>query len=61
MGLFWRKIMREYLKTTEEVLREQECTAAGLTSSEVEKRMNRFGPNKLNEGEKESSFKKFLK
>ena len=53
--------MREYLKTTEEVLREQECTAAGLTSSEVEKRMNRFGPNKLNEGEKESSFKKFLK
>ena len=31
--------MKEYLKTTDEVLREQGCTAAGLTSSEVEKRI----------------------
>ena len=45
--------MREYLSSSDDVLREQGTDAeAGLSSSEVEKRQAKYGPNKLKEEEK---------
>ncbi|KAL4335966.1 hypothetical protein GQ457_07G038250 [Hibiscus cannabinus] len=43
----------------EEVFQQLECTREGLTSAEVEKRLQIFGPNKLEE-KRESRFLKFL-
>ena len=45
--------MREYLSSSDDVLREQGTDAeAGLSSSEVEGRQAKYGPNKLKEEEK---------
>ena len=52
---------QEYLSGIDEVLRAQNSTEAGLSSAEAEKRLQQFGRNKLEEGEKESIFKKFIK
>lgn len=52
---------QEYLSSMEDVLREQNSTEAGLSTAEAEKRLQQYGKNKLEEGEKESLFSKFVK
>ena len=45
--------MKEYLASTEDVLKEQSTNAeTGLTSAEAQKREAKYGPNKLKEEEK---------
>jgi len=53
--------MKEYLKSTDEVLAEVSSSEGGLTSGEASSRLEKHGPNKLAEGKKESVFRKFLK
>jgi len=52
---------QEYLSSMEDVLRDQNSTEAGLSTAEAEKRLQQYGKNKLEEGEKESLFSKFVK
>lgn len=52
--------MKEYLQTAEEVLKQINSTATGLTNSEAEERLRNNGPNKLKEAEKVSLFVRFL-
>ena len=54
------KNMKHYLEESEKVLKELGTTQSGLTSVEAEKRLSENGKNKLDEGEKDSLFKKFV-
>ena len=53
--------MKEYLKTSAEVLSGLSVGAQGLTSAEAQKRLEQNGKNKLTEGKKESVLRRFLK
>lgn len=53
--------MKEYLSSIEDVLKEQNSSAEGLSSHEAEKRLEQFGKNKLKEGKKASLLERFLK
>lgn len=52
---------QEYLSSVGEVLQRQNTTAAGLTNCEAQKRLEKYGKNRLEEGKKESLFKRFMK
>ena len=52
--------MKEYLESSEAVLRAQKTTAEGLTTDEAEKRLAEHGKNKLEEGKKKSLAARFL-
>ncbi len=52
--------MKDYLKSSEEVLKEQKTEWNGLSSSEAAKRIETFGKNKLAEGKKVSLIQRFL-
>ncbi|MEA4973270.1 MAG: cation-translocating P-type ATPase [Candidatus Metalachnospira sp.] len=52
--------MKEYLLEVSDVLNEQKTTQEGLSNAEALKRLEEFGPNKLEEGKKESTLHKFL-
>ena len=51
---------KTYMQSTEEVLQGLDTTAGGLTTQEAEKRLEKYGPNKLKEAEKISMFRRFL-
>ena len=53
--------MKEYLSSIEDVLKEQNSSEQGLTSSDAEKRLQQYGKNKLKEGKKASLFERFMK
>lgn len=53
--------MKEYLKSTDEVLRDTGSQAAGLTAAEAERRLAEAGKNKLAEGKSESLLHRFLR
>jgi len=53
--------MKEYLSESSAVLREHRTTEQGLSSDEASSRLSSVGPNKLEEGKKESLIKKFLR
>ncbi len=53
--------MKHYLENREEVLSDLSSHEEGISSSEAEKRMEKFGKNKLAEGKKQSLLQKFLK
>ena len=53
--------MKEYLSGIEDVLKEQNSSEQGLTSSDAEKRLQQYGKNKLKEGKKASLFERFMK
>ncbi len=53
--------MKEYLSSVEEVLKEKKATEAGLSSSQVEERINFYGKNKLQEGKKVTLLERFMK
>ncbi|MBR2350677.1 MAG: cation-translocating P-type ATPase [Clostridia bacterium] len=53
--------MKEYLKSTSEVLGEVKSTSDGLDSAEAAARLEKNGKNKLAEGKKESLIKRFFK
>ena len=52
--------MKEYLCSSEEVLKEQGVTDKGLSPADASERLSSHGPNKLAEGKKESLLHKFL-
>ena len=52
--------MKAYLERCEEVLKQQNSDAAGLSSAEANKRLAEVGPNKLQEGKKKSLLERFL-
>ena len=52
--------MRDYLKPSEEVLKEQKTEWNGLSSAEAAKRVDTYGKNKLAEGKKVSLIQRFL-
>ncbi|HJB91299.1 MAG TPA: calcium-translocating P-type ATPase, PMCA-type [Candidatus Eisenbergiella merdigallinarum] len=52
--------MKEYLRSAQEVLKEQESSAEGLRTDQVERRRNEFGPNRLAEGKQASLLQRFL-
>ncbi|MGG5315566.1 cation-translocating P-type ATPase [Enterococcus sp. AZ072] len=49
-----------YAEETETVLEKMQSTQEGLSSSEAQKRINEFGPNELDEGEKKSMIARFF-
>ena len=51
---------QEYAKTSEEVLKELNTSAQGLSAAEAKKRQEQYGPNKLKDAEKKSLFQRFL-
>ena len=51
---------REYTRSAQQVLEEQQTTAAGLSADEVERRREKFGPNKLKEAEKPTLLQRFI-
>ena len=53
--------MKEYLKSSTEVLDELSADAQGLGKSEAQRRLEKYGKNKLVEGKKESMLHRFLK
>ena len=53
--------MKEYLSSIEDVLKEENSSEQGLTSSDAEKRLQQYGKNKLKEGKKASLFERFMK
>ncbi len=53
--------MKPFLQDTKSVLEHLRSTEDGLSSSEVEKRSEQYGKNKLAEAKKESLFHRFLK
>lgn len=53
--------MKEYLQSTEEVLKELNSTDNGISNKEAEKRLEENGKNKLDEPEKDGIIKKFVK
>ena len=52
--------MKEYLKEQEAVLAEQQTTADGLSGAEVQRRIEKYGKNKLAEGKKVTLLQRFL-
>ena len=54
-------ILKEYLRSSEEVLKEQGVTTDGLSEKQAAERLEKNGPNKLVEGKKESLIHRFLK
>ncbi|MCQ2463012.1 MAG: calcium-translocating P-type ATPase, PMCA-type [Clostridia bacterium] len=52
--------MKHYLEESKAVLKELNSSENGLSSAEAEKRLAEKGKNKLDEGEKEGLFKKFI-
>ena len=52
--------MHAYLSDWQEVLRELDTRAEGLTGPEAEKRLEKYGPNRLAEGKKTPLWKRFL-
>jgi len=53
--------MKEYLKDVSEVLESVDTTANGLSSEEAERRIAKYGKNKLKEAKKDSLFVRFMK
>lgn len=53
--------MKEYLKSTEEVLKECNSKSNGITSKEANERLERNGKNKLQEAKKDGILKRFFK
>ncbi len=51
---------QEYTQSSQEVLRQLEATEAGLTSAEVSRRQEKYGPNKLKDAEKKTLLQRFL-
>ncbi len=51
---------KTYMQSTQEVLQSLQTSATGLSSQEAQKRMEQYGPNKLKEAEKISTFRRFL-
>ena len=52
--------MKEYLSTAAEVLQSQQSGEEGLSQQEAQKRLEKVGPNKLEEGKKVPLIKRFL-
>ena len=52
--------MKEYLRSSAEVLAEQNSSENGLNKSEAALRLEKVGPNKLKEGKKVSLLRRFL-
>ena len=52
--------MKHYYISKEDVLREVDSTTGGLTSSEAEYRLNKYGRNRLEEGKKTTIFERIL-
>ena len=52
--------MKEYLSSYEDVLREQDSSAEGLSCREAAERLGKYGKNKLKEGKKTPLWKRFL-
>lgn len=52
--------MREYLKSSEDVLKELDSSAGGITTAQADERKAKYGLNKLKEGEKKSLLRRFL-
>ncbi len=52
--------MKEYLRSSAEVLAEQATNENGLSKEEAQKRLEKVGPNKLKEGKKVSIIRRFL-
>ncbi len=52
--------MKEYLSSFEDVLKEQNSSPEGLSTQEAEKRLEKYGKNKLKEGKKVPLWKRFL-
>ena len=53
--------MKEYLKSSDEVLKEQESSEQGLSAAKAAERLAKNGPNKLAEGKKVTLLQRFLK
>lgn len=53
--------MKEYLSTYEEVLKEQNSSEQGLTTTEARDRLSKYGKNELEKGKKTSLLQRFLK
>ena len=53
--------MKEYLSSTEDVLKKVSSDSNGLSSEEAEKRLQSDGKNKLEEPKKDGIVKKFIK
>ena len=51
---------KTYTLTTEEVLKQLDVDAHGLNDQQVQQRQEKYGPNKLKEGEKPSLLQRFL-
>ncbi|WP_125587846.1 cation-translocating P-type ATPase [Companilactobacillus jidongensis] len=49
-----------YAQSESEVLTELDATSEGLNSEQVNERVNKYGPNKLDDGKKKSLLQKFL-
>ena len=53
-------MMKTYMQSSEEVLRELGVTAEGLSTEEAKRRLEKFGHNKLKEAEKPTLVQRFL-
>ncbi len=51
---------KSYMMSTEEVLRSLDTDGQGLTSQQAQKRLEKYGPNKLKEGAKPTLLQRFL-
>ena len=51
---------KAYLQSGKEVLAALDTGEAGLSSQQAAQRMEKYGPNKLKEAEKISTFRRFL-
>jgi len=51
---------REYTRSAQQVMEEQQTTVAGLSAAEVESRREKYGPNKLKEAEKPTLLQRFI-
>ena len=52
--------MQEYLKSSQEVLKEYDTQSGGLSSAQVSERAAKYGKNKLAEGKKKTLLMRFL-
>ena len=51
---------KAYLQSSQDVLSALDTSASGLTSAQAKERLEKYGPNKLKEAEKISTFRRFL-
>ena len=51
---------KNYMKSSEEVLRDLGVTTEGLSTDEAKRRLEKYGPNKLKEAEKATWFQRFM-